>query len=1094
MRLPPVNSCRMPDDHSPFDSMKNEAQESGMMGLVSRMVDLCLQRKVGVLVLFASLVVIGFIASSGIPRELMPQGFVGQGLSVSVPWSNTPTKEVLEKITLPLEDELSTVKGLDRINSNTRVGSANVYLTFKRDVDMDVAYREVRDRVQRAQLLFPDEVDRHYIGKEDPSSIPIAMVGVTIPEGVSDYYNLIQDKIITPLSRVDGVARVDAQGLEQKEILIDIDRSRAEGSGVNLYEVSEELRGDNFTLASGFVRDGNAKLALRSVAEYNSLEDLENRPINRVTQVKDIGEIKYELPERQFSIRVNSQDAFALAVSKEGVANTVATCRKIDAEIQKLMQDPSLRGIHLEAFFNQGKLIEMSLDNLTDSGVLGGTLAAIVLLFFLQRFRMTLIIALSIPTSLLIALTVMYFTGETLNILTMLALVICVGLLVDNSVVVAENIYRLIDNGLDRRTACIQGVSEIALAISMATATTIIVFLPMSLIGGPAQFWLQKLSVPIIVSLIGSLVVALLFIPLAVFVTQRPSSDHPHHSAHGTKANKQGLIQKFTFLRDRFLSHIYEWTFGRIAVLYSSMLQFFMANRMGLFFTMFLVFGLTQQFVLKEVKFVPSQEEDQMSFNIGVQMSREYSFEDTADYYARAEPIVEKMAEELGLKGYMMMHFSSGGQIQGWLDEENDDRAKAKDAMAQIGEALPKQPGVRLFYGQENNNKGENTEKAVYTFYFFGEDADQLKELTDTLEPTLEKVPGVIGVRYRERRAPNELALVMDRDRLSSSGISPQLVAGVVNYALQGQMLSRYNMDGKEVPIRARFEKKDREKLDDLLSFQIPAPEESGTLPLSALTKPVYQQTPSGIFRMNRRISRSITLDLDPDMTKEATAILSTFRQSMDLPEGVTFESPNQSIPIDDIKNLSMAALLSIVFIYLLMSFLFESFILPLSIILTIPLASLGVLWSHYVGGMDIDVLGCIGGILLIGVVVNNGIVLIDYVNRLRLEGKPRAEALILATQRRFRPITMTALTTIIGMIPLAFSPPNSMGISYKSFGMTLIGGMTSATLLTLLVVPVFYTFFDDARSFLSTVIGKSLTTKPSSVSGSSSTSGASTQ
>ena len=292
------------------------------------------------------------------------------------------------------------------------------------------------------------------------------------------------------------------------------------------------------------------------------------------------------------------------------------------------------------------------------------------------------------------------------------------------------------------------------------------------------------------------------------------------------------------------------------------------------------------------------------------------------------------------------------------------------------------------------------------------------------------------------------LELVMNRDKLVSSGVSTQLVAGVINYALQGQMISRYNMNGKEVPIRAQFQKSDREQLSSLMSFQIPVPEEDGgALPLSALTTPVFKQTPPAVFRDNRRVSRTITLDLEPDSAEQTRKFINRFQSTLDLPEGVSFESPNQSIPVDDLKNLAMAGGISIIFIYLLMSFLFESFLLPLSIVLTIPLASLGVLWGHYFADRDLDFLGCIGGILLVGVVVNNGIVFIDYVNRLRLQGFQRHQALIMASDRRFRPIAMTALTTIIGMIPLTISQTDAtVGISYKSFGITLIGGWIGAS------------------------------------------------
>lgn len=543
-------------------------------GFTARMVALSLDRKVGVLVLFMALVVVGVVATIGIPMELFPRGYVAKSLNVSVPWPNAPTQEVLEKITLPLEDELSGVQGLDRLVSFTRVGNGSVNLTFKKDTDMDVAYREVRDRLQRARLSFPDDVDRFFIGKEDPSGIPVAFVGVSIPADIADSYNLIQDRIITPLSRIDGVARVSSDGLQEKEIMIDIDRAKAEGSGVNLYEVSQELRGDNFTLASGFVREGGAKLALRSVAEYQSVSDLEERPLNRRTTVSDIGIVRYDLPEKFFSVRVNSQQAFALGVFKEGEANTVKTCRLVDREVKRLSGDPILKGITMEAFFNQGTVIENSIGNLSQSGLVGGLLAAVVLFFFLKRIRMTIIISLSIPTSLMIALTAMYFYGETLNILTILALVISVGLLVDNSVVVAENIYRLIDAGVDKRRACIEGASEIALAITMATLTTVIVFLPVSLVGGEAQFFLTKISLPITVSLVASLLVALVFIPLTVFLTvgETRGVGHPGNHAHGR------TTPDLSDMRHRFMDRLYALTFGFIGKLYSQSLAFFFSQ------------------------------------------------------------------------------------------------------------------------------------------------------------------------------------------------------------------------------------------------------------------------------------------------------------------------------------------------------------------------------------------------------------------------------------------------------------------------------------------------------------------------------------
>ncbi|HVR37344.1 MAG TPA: efflux RND transporter permease subunit, partial [Methylomirabilota bacterium] len=289
-----------------------------------------LHRRITVLVLFLTILVVGFIAALGIPLELFPRGFEAKSLSVFIPWQNAPSQEVLEKITLPLEEELSTVRGLAGINTFTSIGRVNAQIRFKQGANMDVAYREVRDRVERARLHFPDDVDRTYVFKHDASGIPVAVIGLAIDPALTDYYHLIQQEVLRPLSRVEGVAKVDVDGLEEKEIIIEVDRNRAEANGLNLYELAEDLGSDNFTLASGNVRDAGRKFLLRSVATYASLEQIENRPITPHIRLKDIARIRYVEPEKRYSVRVNSRPAVAAIVFKEGEANTVEVSRNID--------------------------------------------------------------------------------------------------------------------------------------------------------------------------------------------------------------------------------------------------------------------------------------------------------------------------------------------------------------------------------------------------------------------------------------------------------------------------------------------------------------------------------------------------------------------------------------------------------------------------------------------------------------------------------------------------------------------------------------------------------------------------------------------
>lgn len=372
--------------------------------------------------------------------------------------------------------------------------------------------------------------------------------------------------------------------------------------------------------------------------------------------------------------------------------------------------------------------------------------------------------------------------------------------------------------------------------------------------------------------------------------------------------------------------------------------------------------------------------------------------------------------------------------------------------------------------GKTRGEEAKNRE--VFAFQIEGDDAQILDEVAARLEPMIQRVEGVIGIRSGEDPTPSEMALVVDRDRANASSVNPEVIAGLVGYALRGSSLPRYNYEGREIPVRIRFREPDRESLTDLSGFQVPV-EGGGSIPLSALVSPKVLNTPKNIFRQDKRISRTLTAELKKETAKETRERLMVLQRYFVLPEGVSFSQTRIRTQAEEIASIIFAAELSVLFIYLLMGFLFESFILPLSIICTIPLAGIGVSWIHYVTGKDIDFLGMVGAILLIGVVVNNGIVLIDYVIRLRAEGMERGKAMVTAAERRFRPIAMTALTTIIGMIPLTFSEPNRLGISYKSFGLTLIGGMTTATLLTLLVVPIFYTFFDDARvAFMRTLKG----------------------
>lgn len=1024
-----------------------------------------LDRRITVLVLLATALVVGAVAAVSIPLELFPRGYQGSFLSVSVPWSDAPAPEVLEKVIQPLEEELSTVRGLSDMSSFSTTGFGRIAMQFKTGTDMDVAYREVRDRVERARARMPDDADRVYIRKDDASGIPVAMVGVLMDEGLADSYDLVQTEVVSRLERIDGVASVDAQGLVDKEILIELDRERTEAAGLNIYQLAQQLQGDNFSLASGEVFSGGKKLLLRSVARYDSLEELRRRKVSPATRLGDIADVTYEQPEREFRIRVNSKPATAIQVMKEGDANTLEVSRAVQETVEELEANPRIAALEVAMIFNQGDMILESLDTLLDSGKVGALFAIGVLFFFLRRFRLTLIITLSIPLSIVIALTVMYFAGETLNILSLLGLMICVGLLVDNSVVVAENIYRLHREGMNRRDAVVRGAGEIALAIVMATLTTVAVFLPVSLVEGMAQFFLLRLSIPISVSLVASLFVALIFIPLSVYLTLPRAGNGGEPSPLRRAAD--GAHQRV----NRVLRRAYEATFERLNHGYTRLLGVALRHRGAVLVVLLAVLAGTGA-AMQQVEVVDQDENERPGFQVWIELPRSHTFEETEAYFLEAEKVLAEHQEEWGLDGYFLFHRSSHGRVEGWFNNPPTVEMTPREVTEAVLAALPEKPGVTYETGQEDQTRAESG-GSVHAFTINGEDPDQLERVAEELEELFVRVPGVLGLKGSgQDPAPSEMALVVDRERAQRQAINPEVVAGVVSYALRGQQLPKFYRDGREIDVRVRFQEEDRELLGQLESFEVPVGNGDGVVPLSSITDTRMLQSAQVIRRINKRMARTVTLELEEGKEQETRRRLMSLAAGIDLPEGVSFGGGRTERGMnEDVEAMLFAALISIVFIYLLMGFLFESFILPLSILSTIPMAGIGVVFIHLLAGRNIDMLGVVGLVLLIGVVVNNGIVLIDYVNRLRAEGMARARALSVASSRRFRPIMMTALTTISGMIPLTIGPPSSIGLSYKSFGLTLIGGLTTATFLTLLVVPVFYSLFDDLGTAVVTTI-----------------------
>ncbi len=1027
--------------------------------LIGRIAKFSLHRRVTMAMILLTILAVGLISVNRLPVEMNPSGMESNDMSVSVDWNVGVPIETMEKIGIPLEEELSTVRGIKSIRTSGYKTSARIRLEFKQDVDMDIAYREVRDRVERARARFPEGTEKPRIYKRESGAEPVVGFRISYDED-SEYYDLIQKYVLAPIQRIMGVADVDLW-IRQREVKIEVDKDRAEAYGININQLGNQLRSNNLTVASGSVIDGGKKYTLKSTSEFKTMSEIAEIPVSDRVFLKDIATVSYEPEEADRLYRYNSMPASGIFVKKEGDANTVQVSEEVVQAIEEIKNNPSLDGFDLSVFMNQGEEIRERLGHLIDNGKMGAWLAAVVLFFFLRQFRMTLVIAMAIPLCLLIALTTMFFAGQTLNSITIMGLVICVGLLVDNSVVVAENIYRHHQDGLSRMDACVKGVTEIGFAITIATLTTLIVFCSALLIEGEMRFAVQSMSLPVITSIIASLGAALMFIPLCVYLTlskkHKPSSNDSF---------------KFNAAISQFLFRIYLATFEKINTAYNQSLKFFLRRRLDL--SVLLILLLTGTWYMSGTLNTKDRQEEFISyFSIHVKFPEKYSMDQRLAYFKKVEALAEKNKDVYGLKAHEVHYARWYARFAGFFDVDRKSDLTREEAIQKLYEDFPEEPGVQVLM---DGQRGEDSEKNRFMHHvrLVGDDPELLKQVAEQLKPTFELIPGVVSFldEGSENDGPNEVALLVDREKASSLGVNPQSLAGAVGAAVRGQTLPRFSSQGRQIPVKLEFQEEDRSEINDIGNIQVPT-DDGRISTVGAVTRTTYLSAASmAIDRRNKKVSQWFGMKLDTDMEPSQTKrAIEELKQSINLPEGVSFDEIQTSFGDEERKNGSIMILLSVVFVYMLMAFFFESTLIPLSIILTIPLAAMGSILALKVTHTFIDEMVFTGAMLLVGIVVNNGIVLVDYANRLRREGLDRSEALLTATRRRFRPIIMTALTTICGMIPLTFGTSMDMGVNFRSFGLVLIGGMTSATLFTLLAVPIFYTLIEDAQEGLSNIL-----------------------
>ena len=1021
-------------------------------------------RPVTVVMSLVSLLVVGYIAYTRIPLTLLPEGLNWPQLFVWVAYPNAGAVEVEQKVVHHLEEAVAQVNRVKTIYANASNNNCFLRVEFQRGTDVQLAFAEMKDRLDRAMPDLPDEIEQIFVRRWNQDDVPIMQGAFVFGGDQVDAPLLIENYLDPALSRVTGVGNVQLWGLQNKEVLVELDQGKVRSHGVNVFETISNLRDQNLTMPGGWVIEGGKKIYVRSVGRYQDLAEIAGTVVDpeRRLQLDDIGDVAYKRPKKNEVNRIDRSESQGFAVIKASGANIVEVSRGVQQAMEKLKTHPKLEGIDFKVFWDQGEQVVKSVYNLQNSGVWGGLFAALVLFFFLRAVRITMIITLAIPLSILVTITVLYFIGWSLNMATMMGLLLSLGLVVDNAIVIVENIYHKRQQGIDPRKASIEGAGEVGLAVTMATLTTVVVFLPLILMGDVEElsFWMLRLGLPVIVGLVASLAIALLFIPLATL-----------KFATGEQKGEPRLI---IWCRKHYVRSL-AWV---------------LRNRLDAFVIALLLLA-SIQIPMNGMMRTDKQERDESQLVFSFEMPSGQSLQQAEEYMLAVEDTlmaqkdaynVESVRTEFSREqGRVMLFFAEEEDLEwyqvawhdlsilmGWREQGY---LEYKEVEEDIRRRLVIPPGVRLQVNRENAEQN-----ALVNLTLYGEDTRVLMGLAEEVERRLESIPGLLSVNTDMDRGSTELQVRLDREQAQRYEVNPWEISSTISYALRGANVNKFHTaDGREVDIRVQFASYDDQNLQDLrnMTFTTAAERE---VPLESLADIYVERTLGGIKRENRRTMLTVSARASKDSAQELFAQIDLAMKGFEMPRGYSWNKGDRFVRLEEQnESMNFAVMMSIIFVFLLMGMLFESFVLPLSVIVSIPFSFLGVYWVLYLTDTPFEVMSMIGSIILIGVVVNNAIVLVDLANRLRAEGKSRFDALLEAGQHRFRPILMTTFTTAFGLLPMAVGNSKMIGLAYAPLGRTMMGGLLASMVLTLMLVPLFYTFFDDFRAVTQRIIASAL-------------------
>jgi HAE1 family hydrophobic/amphiphilic exporter-1 len=998
--------------------------------------------------IFVAIVVMGIFSLINIPIDLYPD-MEPPYISVMTTYPGANASDIETNITKVLEDALNSVDKLKEITSVSSDNLSVISLEFEWESNLDEATNDIRDVIDRVFDNLPEGCERPTILKFNTSMMPILFYAITAEESYPGLEKLIDEKIINPLNRVNGVGSVSMVGTPQRMVYVDVDPKRLDAYNLTIEQIGSVISAENMNLPLGNVKMGKMDYQIRVQGEFSESERIKNLVVadnnGRTVYVRDVATVRDTLKDITLEEKINGESGVRMFVMKQSGANTVKVARDIKANLEEL-KTTLPPDVKIEEIFDSSKFIKGSISNLSQTLMWAMIFVIFVVLFFLGRWRATFIIVLTIPISLIVAFVYLYITGSSLNVISLTSLSIAIGMVVDDAIVVLENITRHVERGSSPRESAIYATNEVWLSVIITTLVVVAVFFPLTLVSGMTGVLFNQLGWIVTITVVTSTIAAISLTPMLAskFLRLRPKKERRKFSYENT-------IEKWMEKLDGF---------------YEATLRRFLHYKTMVIIVTLLIF-ISSLFLMKFIgtDFMPESDESRLS--VAIELQTGLRVEETTKVTRKLENLVNERYPEVTLissssgsddEGSFLSLFSTTGSniinlTMSLVDIEYRERSvfdiadDLREQMAQFPEIVT----ASISTSTQMLGGSNTVDVEIYGYNF-----DVTNAYAEKVLDRLRALDGAKEVTISRKNDKPELQVVLDKDKLAEHGLSTAQVSTFVRNRVNGLVPSYFKEEGEEYDIKIRLEEEYRNSISDIEELTLLTPA-GQRIKLKEVGKVEEYWSPPSID--HKRRERVVTISALPDKIPlgQLAANIKTELSDLEPPQeilttiGGAYEDQQESF-----MDLAMLMVLSLILVFIVMASQFESLRMPFIIMFSIPFAFTGVIYALLITNTTLSVVAALGAVLLIGIVVKNGIVLVDYINLMRDRGYELYEAIAISGKSRLRPVLMTAMTTILGMLPLAMSTGEGAEI-WRPMGITVIGGLVVSTLVTMIIVPTMY-------------------------------------